>query len=40
MDPSTDFLQGRATEAQAVATIADRYLSLIDQWKARNPVRA
>jgi 5-dehydro-2-deoxygluconokinase len=37
MEPSTDFLQGRTTAEDAVGAIATRYLSLIDQWKARNP---
>jgi 5-dehydro-2-deoxygluconokinase len=37
MEPATAFLQGRTSEADAIDTIASRYLTLIDQWKARQP---
>ena len=36
MEPAGAYLQGRMGEDAAIEAIATHYLSLIDQWKARD----
>ena len=36
MEPASAYLQGRMSEDAAIEAIATHYLSLIDQWKARD----
>jgi 5-dehydro-2-deoxygluconokinase len=36
MEPATGYLQGQMSEDAAIEAIATHYLSLIDQWKARD----